>query len=565
MIRGGATVVRNRFMWYQRLVVTGFLAVFVQAGVILEAAAQPLPVRNGRPVVATVNADTISLDEFVAQGGVEAERAQLQQRRATAADLDTLQRLVTIKLIVQDATTMGLGESLEIQKQVEVASREILREVLFDRLTRDLKPDPAAVDKLFKDAVRQWKTASLLFQDKAAAERVRRQLAGGAPFADVAARAVASKTARADGDNGYHSKGDYLPQIREAMASLRVGQVGPVIPIPSGFVVLQVVDMRYPQNAEALAEARKQVLTRQRETFLEAHGQALRKQFVTFHKAVFDAVNFQAPKPGLNSLLKDKRIIADIKGAEPLTVADLTDYLRMQFYHGADEPQQLQRMNSLKTSAVDAMVARRLLNAEALRLGIDKTSEYRDRVKGYRESLIFDSFIQKVIVPPNKMTEPEVRKYYDAHLGDYSSPAMLRIRGLAFTRRSAAEDVMRKTREGADFNWLSANAEGQAPKGTAGLLTFDGSPVTITSMPDGLQKALAGARAGQYRLYASPEGVFYVMAVQAVIAPTPQPYDQVHEDIAKKLYNEKLKKAVESYAATLRAHSKVEIYLARGR
>ena len=255
----------------------------------------------------------------------------------------------------------------------------------------------------------------------------------------------------------------------------------------------------------------------------------------------------------------------DIKGGAPITVGDLTDYLRMQFYHGSDQARQFTRMNEMKGTALDAMVGRRLVNAEALRLGIEKTTEYRDRVRGFRESLVFDSFIQKVIAPPNKMTEPEVRKYYDGHLKDYSSPEMMRLRGLAFARRSAAEAAMRKLREGADYNWLASNAEGQAPKSTPNLLTFDGQPVTTTSMPEGVRKALAGARAGESRLYASPEGPFYVIDVQSVIAPTPQPYDQVRETIAKKLYGEKLKKAVESYAARLRTHTKVETFLTRGR
>ena len=82
-------------------------------------------------------------------------------------------------------------------------------------------------------------------------------------------------------------------------------------------------------------------------------------------------------------------------------------------------------------------------------------------------------------------------------------------------------------------------------------------------MPDGVQKALAGAKAGEARLYASPEGYFYVLAAQQVIASNARPYDDVREEIAKKLYSEKLKKAVDDYAGKLRAQSKVETYLKR--
>jgi hypothetical protein len=80
-------------------------------------------------------------------------------------------------------------------------------------------------------------------------------------------------------------------------------------------------------------------------------------------------------------------------------------------------------------------------------------------------------------------------------------------------------------------------------------------------MPDGVQKALAGSKAGESRLYASPEGHFYVLAVEQVIASNPKPYGDVREEIAKKLYGEKLKKNIEDFAGKLRAQSRVETYL----
>jgi hypothetical protein len=161
------------------------------------------------------------------------------------------------------------------------------------------------------------------------------------------------------------------------------------------------------------------------------------------------------------------------------------------------------------------------------------------------------------------MREDEVKRYYDGHLREFSSPEMMRIRSLAFTRRTAAEDAMRKLREGTDLNWLAANAAGQVGPGAQGLLTFDGRPVTTDSMPAGMRKAVAGAKARESRLYASPEGHVYVLVVQQVLPPSAKPYAEVREAIAKKLYDEKIRKAVEEYAGKLRAQSKVETYLKR--
>jgi hypothetical protein len=541
----------------------GVLLFAMHAQALPRGVDQAIPVRNGRPAVATVNGDAISLDEFLRDASPTSDRARLRQGLGSAEDLALVNRLITIKLIVQEAARMGLDEAPEIKKQVDVTSREILREVLFERILKDVKPDPAAVEKLFRESVREWKTTSLLFQDEGAAKRAQKELAGGAAFADVAARAVAAKTAKTDGDNAYHQKKDYLPQIAGAIAALQAGQVSPVIKLPVGFVVVRIADIRYPENGEARAEARRKVVSEQQQAILKAHDQALRRDYVVVNRALLKSVDYEAAKPGIDALLKDKRIVAEIKGGTPLTVGDLTDYLRLQFFHGTDQAAQRKRMNAKKEDALDSTLGRRLLNLEAQKLGIDKSDAYRDRVKGYRESLVFDAFVQKVIVPDSKIKEDDAKGYYAGHLREYSSPEMMRVRSLAFARRADAEDALRKFKDGADFGWLASNAQGQVGKGAPGLLTLDGQPVMTTSMPDGLQKALAGAKAKDLRLYGSPEGHFYVLSVLQVIAPNAKPYAEVREDIAKKLYGEKLKKNVEDYAGKLRAKSKTETFLKR--
>ena len=153
-----------------------------------------------------------------------------------------------------------------------------------------------------------------------------------------------------------------------------MGQVSPVIKISAGFVVVKVLDIRYPENPEARAEARKRVSDQQEQVIVEAHDKALRQQYAVINQAVLKSVNYEAAKPGLDALLKDKRVVAEIKGGASVTVGDLTDYLRMQFFHGNDDGAQGKRMNAKKADALNATISRRVLNLEAQKAGIDKTT-----------------------------------------------------------------------------------------------------------------------------------------------------------------------------------------------
>jgi hypothetical protein len=109
--------------------------------------------------------------------------------------------------------------------------------------------------------------------------------------------------------------------------------------------------------------------------------------------------------------------------------------------------------------------------------------------------------------------------------------------------------------------WLAANAEGQVDKNTRGLLTFEEKPIVTKDLPEGVQKAIHGARAGDFRLYESPQVYFYVLAIKDVIPSEPQPYEEAREMVAKKVFDDKVIKAVEDYAEKLRAVSDVKAYL----
>ena len=137
---------------------------------------------------------------------------------------------------------------------------------------------------------------------------------------------------------------------------------------------------------------------------------------------------------------------------------------------------------------------------------------------------------------------------------------MMRIKELVFGTKSDAVSAVEKLRKGTDFDWLSANAEGQVDKSTKGLLRFKGELLTVGSMPEGVQKTLSGANPGDFRLYESPEDYFYVLYIYHLLPSSPRPFKSVKNDIAKEVFGEKVRKAIEDYADQLREYYPIKIY-----
>ena len=210
-------------------------------------------------------------------------------------------------------------------------------------------------------------------------------------------------------------------------------------------------------------------------------------------------------------------MVAEITGETPITVGELTQHLKMQFYHGVESVIESKKLNSKKVSALEEMVYKRVFRKEALRLGLDKTEDYRNRVKEYENSVLFGAFVNKVIVPDIKLKEEEMKAYYHEHIKEYTMPEMMKINSLVFAKREDAEGAIERLRKGTEFQWLAANAEGQVDKNTKGLLNFEGKLITQRICRKGYKKRSTEPEQEISGSMRALKVYFYVLAVQQVI------------------------------------------------
>jgi parvulin-like peptidyl-prolyl isomerase len=537
---------------------TMLVVVFLFSAAGIFAAEPDFPVIKGKKVVATVNGEPITLDEFkkeIASPGSEEKKVDTKKQS------EILRRLINARLIIQEAKQSGIGDLPEIKKRVEVFSRVTLREELMDRHVKNIKPDPKEVEKLYKESVKEWKMSSALFDKEDDAKSLEKAVKGGKDFEKTLKNLVSDGKAKESEVGKYFKNKELLPEIAAAVGKMKVGEISPVIRLKTGFVVLRLEDIRFIDNEEAKEMANMEVLKRKQGQALIKYEETLKKKYVKVNQKVLDSINYDVKEPEFQRLLKDQRILAEITGEKPITVGELTDALRQQLYHGVGRALESKRLTKKKVSTLEELLHKRVFLKEALRLGIDQTDSFKSKVKEHENSLIFGAYVQKAIAPDIKLQEKELETHYNEHIKEFTYPEMIRIDGLAFGKRKNAEEAIEKLRKGVELKWLMEHAEGQVDKNAEGIMSFEGKLLTVKDLPDGLPKAVSGARSGDFKLYESPKGHFYVLAIQEVVPSKPQPYTEARGEIAKRVYNEKMVRAVEDLADKLRAMSDVKIYL----
>lgn len=525
------------------------------------ASASRLPVIGGKEAVASVNGEPVTLDDLLLQiGAMHAGLAETRARRPDPSDL--LNRVIQARLILQEARRMGLESQPEVRTKVEQLRVGLIKSRLVaGRLGGITAGDPAVAERLYRDAVREVTVDSLLFPKEQDALSFSASLKKGGDYATLARQATDGGAARGGAGPQAMKHADLQPAVAQSLAAMKPGDISAPVRLPEGAAIVRLVDIRYPENREARSRAEQDALEARKQASLEEYTSALRTRYASVDRGVLQSLDFEAKSPGLEGLRKDERVVARVKGGDPVRVKDLTAAVEAKYYHGVEGAIERKRVDEDLPQILDRILVERATLLEAKRLRLERTEGFRTALKEKADGALFEAFVARVINPAVKLESAELKKHYDAHPEAYATPEMMRIESLAFLRYADAQAAIETLRKGGDLKWVRAHADGQAGRESfASLVQLHGDLVTVAALPAEMRKAVAGARAGDVRFSGEPGGPFYALSVAQVVPAAARPYDSVKGEIATELFVTKRKAAVDDWAAKLRAASDVRIF-----
>jgi hypothetical protein len=521
------------------------------------------PAINMRTAVATVNGEAVTLAEMMARLGSLHQGAPDPAAAPSHPDpMLVLQRIVDARLVVQEAKSIGLDKQPEVTDRLAMSRMSLLKSgVARNAVLTVTAPDPADVEKAYRDRVREQNLALVTFKSEDDAKGFASAVSAGADFEERAAKAVAAGQVTKRQPATFVRTADLRPEVMQAVNGLPSGAVSAPFRLEDGFAVVQSSGVRYPDDPAARQEAQEAALHAAKEARIQQYIDDLRRRDTRLHKDVLAGLDYHAKTPGFEALRKDPRVVADIVGGRPVTVKDLTERIEQTFYHGVGQAIERKRVNPEISSILDRLMMERVLEVEAKRLGVEKQPSFVSGMKEETDSVLFDTFVKKVIEPGVALSEPDLRAYYDGHRNEFATPEMMRLESLSFVRRDDAQAALERLRKGSDPKWLKANAPGQTKEDAGERLPHDGALVATESLPGALREAIEGSKEGDARLAGNEPGPFDVVVVRQRVPSAPRPYEEARESIASKVFAARRKVALDDWIAKLRARSTITIHL----
>ncbi len=486
---------------------------------------------------------------------------------------NVLERLINVRLIVQEARNIGLDEAESMQALFDDFEKKSLLQELINNRMKELVLDPDKVNELYRKMSREVLIHTLVFKSAEDAAQLLEESGKEVAFEPLAARYVDEKKATEENTATYMKIKDLLPQVGEAAYNMNIGEISKLFQAQQGFVLFKLLDRRFVEDSEVLEKARQSVYERLKKRKAREYSDALIEKHATLDEQLFEQLDFEQDASAsmtqeektayFESFLKDQRILATITGGEPatITVADLAKKIKSKFFHGVDKAMS-GNINQRKIIVFSNMLFKITGDLEARLLKLDQTPRFQHALHEFEHSNLFGAFVDKVITPDVKIEANEVRQTYEEHVDEYSSPMMLRMKSLVFERREDAENAINRLRKGADFKWVSGNSIGLVDKETEGVLDFDNQLLSFTALPEDLQKLVKEPRQGDSFMYADPgSNLYYVLFMEQLFPSQVHPFDKVKGVIAKKLFNDKVKLAIEDWLIKLKDAYETRIFV----
>jgi peptidyl-prolyl cis-trans isomerase C len=209
-----------------------------------------------------------------------------------------------------------------------------------------------------------------------------------------------------------------------------------------------------------------------------------------------------------------------------------------------------------KERFLNELVKKELLYQEALKQGLDKDAAYIEKVADFKKITLISQLLENEIEEKAKVTEEDVKNYYDEHKEDFSPFDQIRLSIIRVKTGDEARKISEKLKEGEDFAKIakesSIDSNSAKVGGDLGFLSRD-------QISPEHEMAVARMMKGEVSDPVRTQQGFDIIKVTDKKTKSVVEFEKVKDLISQHLSAEKQKEVFDSYIDGLKKTYTVEI------
>lgn len=256
--------------------------------------------------------------------------------------------------------------------------------------------------------------------------------------------------------------------------------------------------------------------------------------------------------PGCTPASSDESPVLAVVNGKPITQSEFD----VRWAELPESRQVRYQREGGKKKFLEDMIARELLLQEARRLGLDQTTEVRERAQRFQEQLALDELVREMAKTHGQVSQEEMEAYYMAHSSAVLATEHIRAAQIIVPTAMLALDVRRQLEAGADFAKLAQKfSTDQATKFRGGDL----GPYRKGGAPQEIEVAILTQNPGAV---SEPIKIAAGFALVKVTSRDPLDARSAHvarERLMQELSAEKRRRQFEEFLAALRSKAAIRM------
>jgi len=192
-----------------------------------------------------------------------------------------------------------------------------------------------------------------------------------------------------------------------------------------------------------------------------------------------------------------------------------------------------------------------------------------DLRRNLERSMISQRVQQNEVLAKIGVTDDEAKKYYDAHLNEFTTPPTVTLReilvsvaGDSKTMNVAADEaaqakvlqIRRRAIGGENFEKLASEVSDSPSKANAGLI----GPLSVNDLSPDLRKMVESMKAGDVSEPLRTARGYQLLKLESITPTNTMPLDKAREQISERVFTDKRKAEYLKYLQKLRAQAIIE-------
>ncbi|MBA4418021.1 MAG: peptidylprolyl isomerase [Syntrophus sp. (in: bacteria)] len=210
-----------------------------------------------------------------------------------------------------------------------------------------------------------------------------------------------------------------------------------------------------------------------------------------------------------------------------------------------------------KKNYLDNMIMKRLILREAKKEKIDSDKDFLERLDEIKDQLLMETLLKKKLSMDGKLTDEDLKKYYDAHKEEFKKDGEINTRHVLVKTEEEAKQIQAKIQKGDDFSDLAKKYSiDPNAKTTGGDIGFHPKG---TLLPEYEAAAFKLKKVGQISGIVKTQFGYHIIRLEGAKPATYVAFEEVKDFIKQKIGQEKQKELFDKYVSDLKKAAKITI------